>query len=120
VNGARLPWHYNVDLKIDKDFALNFGKKNANAEPGIKVMRPLSLNAFILIQNLLNTRDILGVYGYTGKPDDNGYLASATGQHFVQQQTDPASYSALYNVAYNDPGHYNLPRQIYIGLQLNF
>ncbi len=120
VNGSRLPWHYGVDVKFDKDFALSIGKKHTDAEQGIKVNRPLSLNAFVLITNLLNTRDILGVYGYTGKPDDNGYLASATGQHFVQQQTSPLSYTQLYNIAYNDPGHYNLPRQISIGLQLNF
>jgi len=119
VNGSRLPWHYNMDIKFDKDFALNFGRKH-NLEPGIKPIRPLSLNAFVLIQNLLNTQDILGVYGFTGRPDDNGYLASSTGQHFAAQQTYRPSYIDLYRIAYNDPGHYNLPRTISLGLQLNF
>ncbi len=93
VNGSRLPWHYGVDLRIDKDFALNFGKKHKDAPSGVKPKRPLYLKGIIQVNNLLNTKDILGVYGYTGKPDDNGYLSSAYGAQFVPQQINPASYA---------------------------
>jgi len=121
VNGSRLPWHYGIDLRFDKDFALSIGgKKHAKGEEGIKVARPLVLNAFVLVTNLLNTRDILGVYGYTGKPDDDGYLASATGQHFVAQQTSPVAYAQQYLISENSMSHYNLPRQLAIGIQMNF
>ncbi len=120
VNGSRLPWHYDLDLRLDKDFALSFGKKHKEAVEGVKAKKPLYLNAFVYVTNLLNTRDILGVYGYTSRPDDNGYLTSPYGQQYVPQQVNPASYTDLYRISNNDPGHYNLPRQINIGLQFNF
>ena len=86
VNGARLPWHYSIDLRIDKDFALTPGRKHKDAINGVKPKRPLYIKAIVQVNNLLQTREILGVYGYTGKPDDNGYLASPFGQQYVPQQ----------------------------------
>jgi hypothetical protein len=120
VNGSRLPWHYVADVRFDKDFLVNFGKKTEGAEAGVKVGKAVVFKAFVIIQNIFNTRDILGVYGYTGRPDDNGYLSSATGQHFVQQQTLPQAYMDMYRIGYNSQGSYNLPRQLTLGLQMNF
>ena len=79
------------------------------------------------IKNLLKTRDVLGVYGYTGKSDDNGYLTSSAGKHFVPQQINPASYSALYSIYINAPGNggntsgkLNYARTINFALEFNF
>ena len=120
VNGSRLPWHYGLDLRVDKDFALEFGKKKKDAPEGVKPKRPLSIKAIVQVNNLLQTRDILGVYGYTGKPDDDGYLASSFGQQFVPQQINPKSYSDLYKIAINNPGNYNYARTISFALEFNF
>lgn len=121
VNGSRLPWHYNVDLKVDKDFALNFARKHKDGMPtGIKQKRAVDLDVFIYAQNVFNIRDILGVYGYTGRPDDNGYLTSSYGIAKLPTVTSPASYQDLYSIAYNDPNHYNLPRTVTLGLNFNF
>ena len=120
VNGSRLPWHFGSDLRVDKNFALNFGKNKKDAPAGVKVKRPLYLKAILSVNNLLNTRDIIGVYGYTGKPDDNGYLTSSFGKQFVPQQINPATYSALYSIYINDPTHLNYARTINFALEFNF
>ncbi len=118
INGARLPWHYMVNLKVDKSFTINFNKK---AEDGTVTQgRPYYLNVFTYIQNLLNTRDVLGVYRFTGRPDDDGYLTSSLGENVIRTQTDAQSFQDLYSLAMNNPGRYNLPRRITIGLQFNF
>ena len=72
INGARLPWNYRIDLKIDKDFALHIGKKRDDK-------KPIYLNVYLQVLNLLNTKTTISVYRYTGVPDDDGYLSSAVG-----------------------------------------
>ncbi len=120
VNGSRLPWHYNVDLKIDKDFVFNIAKKHADGEASIKPKKTVALNVYLYAQNVFNIQDILSVYGYTGRPDDNGYLSSSYGIAKLPSVTSAASYQDLYSIYYNDPNHYNLPRTVTLGLQFNF
>jgi Carboxypeptidase regulatory-like domain/TonB-dependent Receptor Plug Domain len=120
VAGSRLPWHYGVDVRVDKDFLIANGNKNKNVSQGVKPKRPLYLKAILQVNNLLNTRDVLGVYGYTGRPDDNGYLTSSYGRQFVPQQIDPQSYTDLYKIATNSPGSLNYARTISFALQFNF
>ncbi len=120
VNTSRLPWHFGMDLRIDKDFALAFGKKRKDAPEGIKAKKPLYIKAILSVNNLLNNRDILSVYGYTGKPDDNGYLTSSFGKQFVPQQINPSSYSTLYSIYINNPYNLNYARTISFALQFNF
>ncbi len=116
LNGARLPWHYNLDLRVDKDFKLDFGKK----KEGEAAKRPLYLNAFVYVQNLLNRRDVLSVDPFTGRPDDDAVLSSAQGIQDTQKQVDPQSFIDLYYLYQQNPLNLNLPRRINIGLQLNF
>ena len=120
VNGSRMPWHYGLDMKIDKDIRLSFGKKHTDEASGVKVRAVKYVRAYIFVQNLLNIQDITGVYGYTGKPNDDGYLTSSYGQQAVPQQVNPKSFVALYNLYVNDPSHYNYARTINFGLQFSF
>ena len=119
VNGSRLPWHYMIDFRLDKDFKLQFGKKDKETT---RTGRGLYLNAYVLINNLLNTRDILGVDGYTGRPDDDGYLAHPQGVQNVNLQYNQQSYVDLYssNLIGIGSARLNLPRRINLGLNLNF
>ncbi len=120
VNGSRLPWHFGVDMRIDKDFALAWGSSTKHAAEGVKPKRPLFIKGILQVNNLLNTREILGVYGYTGRPDDNGYLASPLGLQFVPQQINPQSFTDLYRIKYNNPGNLNYARTISVALEFNF
>jgi hypothetical protein len=112
INGSRLPWQYRVDVKLDRDFKIKFGKSE-----GSKVAL---LNVYIQVQNLFDTRNIINVYRYTGNPDDDGYLASATGQAFVPLTTDPEAFVDQYNIKVNDPSNYSLPRRARIGVKFDF
>jgi len=41
------------------------------------------------VLNLLNTRNILNVYNYTGNPEDDGYLSSTLGQTNTATNVSP-------------------------------
>jgi outer membrane receptor protein involved in Fe transport len=125
LNGARLPWHFGADLSIDKDFALSgisFRKRSPAPEglADVRAAKEYSFNVYLYITNVLNIRDIRGVYGYTGSPSDNGYLTSSYGQQAIPVQTNPQSFVDLYSLAINSPGNLGLPRQVKLGIKFNF
>jgi outer membrane receptor protein involved in Fe transport len=115
VNGSRKGSHYNFDLNVDKTIPLNMKKSKESGKPSY-----LSLNIYAYAKNLLNYRDIVNVYGYTGRPDDDGFLASPQGQTVISAQVDPASFTSYYNLAMLSPYNYGAPRTILVGLRLNF
>src|SRR5690606_29071989 len=107
----------------DKSFFFNFGGNKKDAEGNVVKnanARPLFINAYVMINNIFNTKDIMGVYGYTSRPDDNGYLTSAIGQQFLNTIYSPETYMDLYRINVNNPGFYNLPRRINLGISLGF
>lgn len=108
VNGSRLPWSLKLDAKLDKDFKIGNEDKS------------YYINVYLLVQNLLNTANIISVYGYTGNPDDDGYIDSAVGQQAVQTQIDPESFEYLYGLKTDNPNNYSQPRRIHLGVQFNF
>ncbi len=114
VNGADLPWQYRLDMKLDKSFEVKFGEgSDGEAKIG-------SVNVYLLVLNVLNTRNVLNVYKFTGAPDDDGYLAAAEYQSEIASTIDPASYRDLYGIKVNNPSNYSLPRRIRLGMTLNF
>ena len=106
VNGARLPWQLTFDARINKLFKI---KDSEN-----------SIEVYFQILNLFNTQNVVGVYAFTGSPDDNGFLSSATAQSQIAEQASAQSFMDLYNRSINNPGNYGLPRQIRLGLNYNF
>jgi hypothetical protein len=126
VNGARMPWHFAMDLRLDKDFVIpgfSFKKKQVAADGtpiATKKPRSYTVNGYLMVKNLLNIRDIVNVYGYTGDPQDDGYLSSSYGKQQIPIQTNAQSYTDLYTLSKQDPANLGLPRQIYLGLQFNF
>ncbi len=113
INGARLPWQFNLDFQADRNFDLYFGEEK-NGKP------TASLNVYLWVTNLLNTRNVLAVHRFTGIPEDDGYLAAAQAQQFINQQNDPASFRNYYSMFVNDPNRLGAPRQIRLGLRLDF
>lgn len=116
-NDARLPWHYMMDLRIDKDFSFK-ARRRALDEP-VRRAR-VGLTAFVYITNLLNTRDILEVYPFTGRADDNGYLVSPLGVQTTMNSTNPQSYVDYYYMSMMNPGMLNNPRRVNLGLTVKF
>lgn len=119
VNGSRLPWQYTLDLRIDKDFVVNFKKKGGDLRD-LRRRGGLYFNAYLRVENLLNTRNVLGVYGYTGSPDDDAYLTTATGLTTAGNQVNPESFMDLYRISMMNPYFFGGPRTMSVGLQMNF
>lgn len=113
VNGSNLPWRYRMDLRIDKNLVLKWGKVEEERKRA-------SLNIYLQVLNLLNTKNIVKVYKATGNPDDDGYLTSAAAQNTIAGQIYPQSFIDLYSTKVNNPQNYSRPREIRIGIQLNF
>ena len=115
VNGSYKPWQFRSDLRIDKNIELSWGKKDDDSK------KTANLNIYIQVLNLLNNRNILGVYSFTGNPDDDGYLASAQGQLFLNTNPSTAtSFTDQYNIFINNPNNFGRPRTFRIGVLLDF
>lgn len=116
-NSARLPWNVRFDARLDKDFYFRRGE----SADGQK-QKPLFMNVYLRVQNVLNTQNLLGVYNYSQSPYDTGYLNSPLGANNVAQQPDDleAFYLMSYNWAMLNPGFFTLPRRIYVGAIFQF
>lgn len=110
INGSRLPWRVTIDGQIDKTFTINYGKDNKKS---------LGLNAYLLVNNILNAQNILNVYPNTGNPEDDGYLTDPDYQAQIGQSIDEQSFRELYALSINR-NNYSAPRTIQIGVRLDF
>jgi outer membrane receptor protein involved in Fe transport len=114
INGARLPWNFNVDLRLDKSITLTKGKN------------PVNLNVYLRVQNLFDTKNIIGVYRGSGDARDDGYLQSANGQNEIQNVGTLYGENTIdffvdeYNYRLINPNNFTLPRRIFIGAILEF
>jgi hypothetical protein len=115
INGSRLPWQFNVDLRADKNFEVKRGTK-----PDGSRRRSLFMGVYIQVLNLLDANNVTSVYAATGNPDDDGYLNSAAAQSAIESQLSPESYRMYYSYSMNSPFNYLEPRRIRLGVQLNF
>jgi len=114
INGSRLPGSFRIDGRFDKDFTLS-SKKDEQGNT-----RDYYLNVYLQVLNILNSKNIMGVYSATGNPDDDGYLAAAEYQAQINSQLNTQSYIDLYRIRVNSPYNYSSPRMIRLGVGLNF
>ena len=113
-SGSRLPWQFRIDMRIDKDF---YFKPHTKKDGSV---RQSFMNVYFLMLNVLNTKNVMNVYSFTGNPDDDGYLTAPEWQREINDQLDPESYRELYSIYVNSPYNYSAPRQIRIGVSFNF
>ncbi len=116
INGSRKPWYFRLNMKIWKGFTFVSGKKKENKEG----QHEFTLQIYLQIQNLLNTKNAVAVYRYTGTPDDDGYLNDPASYAAIQNAVNPQSYKDLYAAYINNPDNYSLPRRIFLGAVFNF
>lgn len=115
INGARKPWYFRVNFRVWKDFNFKVGKKEKGDD-----RRECGLQIYLQIQNLLNTKNPVAVYRYTGTPNDDGYLSDPASLSAIQSALNPQAYRDQY-AAYTDRGYnYSLPRRIYLGAVFSF
>ncbi|MEM6963386.1 MAG: TonB-dependent receptor, partial [Bacteroidota bacterium] len=115
LNGARLPWNFTLNVRLDKNFRLY--------TPQEKTKSPIDLNVYVRVQNLLDRRNLLGVYSASGSAEDDGFLTSSIGQSVldgVRADGLEEFYVPSYTWAMLNPGFFTLPRRIYLGAILEF
>jgi hypothetical protein len=106
LNSSVTPSTFELDFRIDKTFDISDN---------------LSANIFIQVLNILNTQNVEDVFSNTGSATTDGYLTipSLGGYKQVQNygQQFVNAYQAL-NIEY--AGLYGTPRQIRLGLRLEY
>lgn len=115
VNGSNLPWNFRMDLRVDKNIQLSWGKSKEGEE-----RKHANLNIYLQMLNALNTKNVIKIYKATGNADDDGYLTSAVAQGTIAAQNSPESFIDLYNVKINNPANYARARVIRLGVLLDF
>ena len=114
-NGSRIPASFRFDLRVDKDFNFTMGGKKEGSKG-----REAFVNVYLQVLNLLNSKNIVGVYNATGNPDDDGYLSAPEWQNEINAQIDPQAYIQMYELYVNNGGNYSMPRHIRLGMSFNF
>jgi outer membrane receptor protein involved in Fe transport len=115
INGSRLPWNFNMDLRFDKRFTIKPNEKS----------KPMYPNLYFRVQNLLDARNVSSVYSASGSPTDDGFLVSNLGQNRVNDviRTTPNDIEAFndqYSWALISNGNFFLPRRMFIGITFDF
>lgn len=113
INGARLPWQFNIDARLDRTVVI-----------GAKTKNRIFANIYVRVTNILDRRNIVGVYPVTGSPTDDGYIVSRFGQDRLRQISEDGknvdSFLAAHSWRMNRGGNFTLPRNIVAGLIFNF
>ena len=109
VNGARNPWQFRIDMRIDKDFDLKLSEK-----------KTATINVYLQIQNLIDTRNVVNVYRATGNATDDGFITSPDGQQLSAAQLDSQAFIDQYYLKLQNPDNYSLPRRARIGVRFDF
>lgn len=110
LNTSQTPWTYQIDMKIDKSFKIG----------------PLETNIYLWVINLLNTKNVLTVFNVSGDPYDDGYLTSREGAAIVNSLRNTYGdekaelYKKLYTALNYNSGNFGPPRQIRLGIRLNY
>ncbi|MBM71657.1 MAG: hypothetical protein CL847_02605 [Crocinitomicaceae bacterium] len=113
INGSRLPWQFNMDVNLDKNYTLKFGGEGDKA-------KEINLNLYLWIGNILNTQNINSVYRFTGVSNDDGYLAASQYQPLINSQNNPDSFRNYYTMYVDNPFNLGVPRTVRLGLKFDF
>lgn len=110
LNASTTPWTFQLDLRVDKSFSIG----------------PLDLNAYIWVVNLLDTKNIVGVFNVTGDAYDDGWFANTQGKTLYNQYEElngpeaAEQYKQVYLDNIYDADNFGPPRQVNVGLRIEY
>jgi hypothetical protein len=109
INSSTRPWFFQLDGRLDKSVTI----------------ADLNFNFYIWVSNLLNTKNVTGVYGTSGSNTDDGYLSTEEG---MQKLASYRVYGQVFEDAYRDYYYqmnlmnagWGSPRVFYFGVRIDF
>jgi outer membrane receptor protein involved in Fe transport len=104
INSRYGPWTWRTDLKANRTFQIS----------------RLDLDIYVWVINLFNTENYVDVYASSGQAGTTGWLSTPSGQAFLTNPNYPENSGDYYKLAEMDPARYGAPRQVRLGLSLNF
>jgi outer membrane receptor protein involved in Fe transport len=110
LNASTTPWTFQLDLRLDKSFDIG----------------PLGMNIYVWVINVLNTQNVTNVYNLSGDAYDDGYLTSQDGSAVVEGyrlnygEEFAQLYEDIYRATSYAAGNFGTPRQIRLGLRINY
>jgi hypothetical protein len=118
INQATTPWNFRFDLSVNRTFKVG----------------PVDLVASLSVINLLDAENVVsvyvarrggaalenetGIYRGTGLADNSGWLATRDGQIWAQQNGPEAV--RLFKEREANPENFGVPRQVRVGLRLEY
>ncbi len=78
------------------------------------------ITAYCMVENILNTQNLLFYYSKTGNANDDGYLTDSQNQAQINSQNSPEAYRNYYRMYANNPSNYDIPRILRVGLKIGF
>jgi len=109
LNFSTTPWTYRLDIKLDKSFMIG----------------PVDVNLYLWITNVFNTQNVVQVFNTSSDAYDDGFLATGTGEtrgdgYALYGADKQALFEKLYRTMTYDPTNFGPPRQIRLGLRLDY
>jgi outer membrane receptor protein involved in Fe transport len=109
LNFSSTPWTYRLDMKLDKSFMIGL----------------VDVNLYLWITNVFNTKNVVQVFNTSGDAYDDGWLASGTGEtrsdgYTFYGKDKQALFEKLYRTMNYNPDHFGQPRQIRLGLRIDY
>lgn len=135
INSATTPWSFRFDLKLDKGFSIG----PVDLVASLSVLNLLNTKNVVGVDRIGGSGGIFnsdgidaagttpGVYRGTGLPDNSGWLQTLEGQAWLAANqtavvngvtyTDP---ERIFKLRENNPSNFGIPRQIRLGLRLEY
>ncbi|MBN2103642.1 TonB-dependent receptor [bacterium] len=101
INSAHWAPASSLNIRVDKEIQVGH----------------FSFNPFLWIINLFNSRKFARVYPATGLPSNDGWFSTNEGQHWAEDNPEAAQW---YDFRLADPENYGEPRQIRLGLRVEY
>ncbi len=115
INGARLPWNFIADMNITKRHPIMVNKETN---------KRMFLNIVLRVQNVFNIQNTVGVYSFSGDPNNDGFLETSFGRDRVRGIVNSGRNADAFLEAYQwrmlQGGFFNIPRRMFLGIILDF
>lgn len=110
INSRYGPWMFRIDMKATKTLFFSNG---------------INLDFYVWILNLLDRDNVLSVYESSGDALSTNWLVTQPGQDWIEANADVHDASGLtgeekYILASQNPGNYDIPRQVRFGIRMSF